>query len=350
MKKLFINAVLLFICGQQVSAQHYQITTTQTDPFSAALVQLLNCGINKFEDCKGAFLQTTMLQETEYQLNIPFPNSIAGIVRSGDWDKNAYVEFGPYADRYSMAKALKELKQKIKTALGSQLLDDPHADSLVFYTMSIADANGHFQSSFELMTSATKEKSYLLTPTINTTDKSKPEHNFILLKVQGGIPSYYYNIPADVHAPDESMQLTLQQLMRSSTTDFQDLLSDTSAKKKNTRTINGHLIFFDRWGSNRSASIHIPVAADSAVFQQQWKYYQQVMIAAAGREYEYFVTAVDGIPFIVYFHIQYESKQPRLSMQVNTWDGKESFIELKVESRITHPLKRSLGKEELGDY
>ncbi len=348
MKKLFINLLFIFTATTPLLAQQYRVTTTQTDPFSKALVQLLNCGINKFDNCKGAFLQNTLFGETEDQLTISFPNSIAGIVRSGDWDKNAYVEFGPYADKNSMAKALSELKQQIKTALGKQLYNERRVDSVLFYGMSIADDNGHFQSSFELMTGTTREKSYLLTPAINTIDKTKPEHNFILLKVQGGVPSYYYNIPAGIKAPDDALRLTLQQLMRSSMTDFQNLLPDTSAKKKRERIINGHAIFFDRQGSNRSASIHIPVAADSAAFQQQWKYYQQVMQAAAGREYEYAITIIDNIPYIVYFHMQYESKLPRLYLEVNSWDGQERFIELKVESSITHPVKRSRSRD--GDY
>lgn len=339
MKKLFISIILFLFVAPHLRAQRYQVTTQRTDPFSVALVQLLNCGINRFDSCKGEYFQTTMMSQTEHHLTIKFPNSIAGIVRSADWDKNAYVEFGPYKDRYEMAKALKELKQKIKNALGTQLFDDARADSLLYYNMSIADAKGRFESSFELFTGTTREKSYLLTPTINTVDKTKPEHNFILLKVEGRIPAYYQYIPNDLKPADDSLHLTLKQLILWSLTDFKNLPpGDTAFKRKRQRVLrmNGLDVIYKPWGGNRSASINIPVSTDSATRQKQWEYYQLIMQAAAGSDYIYHAATLDTWQYIAYFNKNYDQKQPRLYLQLTN-----PYIEFEVQSTTSHPVKRS---------
>lgn len=342
MKKVFISILSFLFIALQLQAQTYQPTTKQTDSFSRALIQLLNCGINKFEGCKGDFFQTTLMSQQEYHLNIKFPNSIAGIVRSADWDKNAYVEFGPYADRYSMAKALKELKQKIKKALGKQLLEDKRADTLLFYTMNIEDENGHFGSSFELMAGTTREKSYLLAPTINTVDKSKPEHNFILLKVQGGVPSYYHNIPANLKPVDDSLDLALKQLIQLAAVDFKGLVPDSFfwAKKKEIH-INGQLVSYNPRGGNHTASIIIPASTDSATQQKQIQYYHLVMQAAAGSNYIYNTSTLDAWQYIVYFNKNYDEKQPELYLYLINRNTATPFIELQVQSPIGHPVKRS---------
>ena len=343
MKKLFISTLVFLFGAPYLWAQQYKITTQQTDPFSVALVQLLNCGINRFDSCKGDFFQTTMMSQSEHQLTIKFPNSIAGIVRSADWDKNAYVEFGPYPDRYAMAKALKALKQKIKTALGTQLFDDKRADTLLFYSMSIADAKGRFESSFELFTGTTREKSYLLTPTIHTIDTNKPQHNFILLKVEGGIPFYYYNIPPNLRSTDDSLHLTLQQLIRSATVDFKGLAPDSFFSKKKVRTLkmNGQDVIYNPRGGHHSASIRFPASTDSATQQKQWEYYQLIMQAAAGSNYIYHISTFDTWKHTVYFNKNYDQKQPRLYLKLTNRNTPEPYIELQIQSTTSHPVKRS---------
>src|SRR4029078_5962478 len=73
--KTFFGVSIMLLVFIQASTQEYSIRTNETDSFSKAFVQLLQCAADKFENCRGKFLQYTMLQENEFELAIPFPGS-----------------------------------------------------------------------------------------------------------------------------------------------------------------------------------------------------------------------------------------------------------------------------------
>src|SRR5437868_13037075 len=111
--------IAYLLCGS-LFAQQYQVSTTQNDAFSMALVKLMNAAPNAFADLKGDAIRSTSLMGDDYKLNIDFPGSRAGIVRYRDWDKNAYVEFGGYETKAAMLKGVKDIVNRIKFTLGDQ--------------------------------------------------------------------------------------------------------------------------------------------------------------------------------------------------------------------------------------
>lgn len=352
-KQLFVFITACVLYNGTIKAQVYTIKTDKYDQFSIAFVELLNCAVKKFSDCKGAFLQYTMMQQTESALTIAFPNSIAGIVRSRDWENDAYVEFGPYADRQELVVAIQSLKQKIQHALGNNLYKDGRADNLLNFSMNIADEKGFFQSNFELLTGTTTEKSYLLTPSTHIKETGQREHHFILLKVQSGKPDYYYYVPHKMDVPDTGLQQVLRRMIAAADSDFDSLSKEKGLRKKISEKveIDGQAVIIERMGGNRSANIYIEAAADSIEFEKQWQYYQKVMQAAAGERYVFTETKNFSYgPYVVYFNKLYDNTLPDMYLQVSNWKTKEQLIVLKVQSRFVHPVKRSANFTEWEGY
>lgn len=352
MKSSCILCVVIVLHSFSLKAQEYSISTQQTDSFSVALVKLLQCASSKFDDCKGEFLQYTMMQENEYRLNFPFPGSAAAIIRHRDWDKNAYVEFRGYSDKKKLQKGVNTLIKKIKTALGNRWhirSKAPHQDiSLFIQSISISDSKGFFQPNMELFTGSSAS-TYLLQK--NNIDTGNRKEYFILLKIYGGIPSYNYFISPHILPPDKQLHTTLQQLLKMAETDFDEtnqMKNNLPGKKKKMDTlhINNNIVIINRRGGHYSANIYLEQPADSLARIAHWEQVQKMIQAAVGNNYFYIKSNLSDQPFISYIHNKYDIRNPVVYLQTVNEIKDEKLTRIEIRSNHSHPTKRSASMNE----
>jgi hypothetical protein len=333
-------------------SQEYKVRTDKIDEFSASLVKLLNCAVTDFNSCKGEHLQYTMMQENEYRLTIDFPGATAAIVRERDsWDKNAYIEFRGYADLRALQNGMKDLVKKIQFALGDQLNPDHslHSgpDSSWFLSgMGLRDQNGFFSSNLELMSGSSASSSYLLEKTGNQNNDSADTKYFILLKVQRGIPAYYYYIKYQIAPPDKILDSVIRELVNAAQNDFgkYNKRSDSIVTRRYSDTIllNGHTVYFRFGGQHYHGTLMFPGSPGKNKFQEEWTYYGRVVQAALGSDYAYRISSYDGKPSIVYFRKDYKPDQPRIYLEAGEDNTLSPVIFIRIESSMTHPVKRNL--------
>jgi hypothetical protein len=345
MKRFIIGFIFCLFLNFSLDAQVYKVSTEQPDPFSQALVNLMNCGLQDFRDCKGDSLRSTSLEGDEYRLTINFPGSKAGIVRFRDWSRTAWIEFGNYSDTRSLATGIREITAMISKALGTQLnishdlLTGPDS-SFFIASMGIKNEQGNFRPNIELM-SGSNPASHLIQNNENS------DHYFILMKLEGGIPEFFYSVKP-VTPPNQNLHQTLQELLKAASTDFDTLNSaDTTGigvKKKNIGKIilNGRSVILNQIGGNHFAAIHIPYA-DSFSINDEWVYCQQAVQAAIGPSYSYHLSEDEGRPFIVYFSNRSDESKPVIYLKQ---DLSTSSIVIQVTSNFHHPVKRGLDMRE----
>jgi len=346
-----ILALLVFILP--ATAQEYKVTTAQTDPFSTALVDLLNCAAGRFRDCKGDSIRSTSLMGDDHKLAIELPGSSMAIVRSRDWDRNVYVEFRGFTGKKERDKGIRDLVGKIKNALGEQLYD-PNANKspadIYFYGLSVKDKNGYFSMNMELFGGSSSAPVYLLGP--EKEEDQLPKKDFVLLKIYGGIPDYQYYIRT-IPPPDEKLNLTLRQMVRAAITDFDSLRATRKdsvfQKRKRTDTLhlNGFDVSMNYSRANYSACLSFPIEVDSASFHEQWQYYQQVLQAALGSEYVYHLYSLQETPYVVYYRKEYVENKPRVYLELEKQYNGSLLITIRIESSFSHPTKRSVDPDDL---
>lgn len=358
-KATLILPTLIFAAS--LAAQDYRITTDQKDDFSKALVQLLNCAATRFKDCTGDSLRSTWLMGDDYRLTIPFPGSTIGIVRQRDWNKNAYVEFRGYKDVAGLNKGLKTLIDKIKKALGKQLVPPVITGNqktiTQFSMMAIQDENGHFTANIELLPGSSGAEPYLLGPE-REEETATRKQRFILLKVHGGIPSYQYYIKDGIAPPDRALHTLLQRLMKEAVTDFDSLPIMQSAarrgKKVDTLQVNGYTVYLDKRGSHRSANIVFDVNADSASVDSMMRWCRQAIDAAVGSSYVYHPYNYDKTKSIIYYQSYYSPLYRLTSPRIDLIYSPEQYrkpvpVIIKIQGIPTHPVKRSRSLNEEDD-
>jgi len=246
--KAIVNILFSFFVINHGSAQSYSVTTNESDSFSKAFIQLLRCAADRFENCKGKFLQYTALQENEFELTIPFPESAASIVRFSESDKNVYVEFREFENKESLVKGMYSLIDKIGKALNGGIIEPAivgidDKGGMQIAAVSIRDGNGYYQSNIELLTGSSSN-TYLLPASRVKGDTS--EKYFILLKIYGGIPAYYHNISGDVKSPDKSIEYLLKKLILSAKNDFNSL--DEQQPRQLKKKVERYLS--NKWSKN----------------------------------------------------------------------------------------------------
>ncbi len=118
MKRYGIIFLLSLFSGTAVFAQEYKVKAVSDDPFSTALVKLINSAVSRFEDCTGEYIRSTWLLGDDHRLSFSFPGSVASIIRIRNNDKYAYIEFRGFESAEAMEKGKAELFQMIRRALG----------------------------------------------------------------------------------------------------------------------------------------------------------------------------------------------------------------------------------------
>jgi hypothetical protein len=330
-------------------AQEYKVSTDQPDSFSIALVKVLNAAPGKFTTCKGEFIRSGSLSGYEYKLNIPFPGSSMAIVRCRDGDQHVYIEFRGFKGKKERDGGIMDLARKIRKALGEQLYDpyenkDP--GELYFYGLSVKDSKGYFSMNMELFGGRSAAGSYLLGP--EEEDRSKPQQDFILLKIYGGTPAYNYYINS-TDPPDKALHATFTQLIKEAATDFDQLRAQTDSypqkrKRFDTLRLNSFTVIMNYRGSHYSASLQFRVT-EGLPPQEAWQYYQQALQAALGSDYVYQVYKSGAQPAILYYRMEGEDK-PRIYLQQEGEDN-NPCIGIRIESSFSHPVKRSLDRDDL---
>jgi hypothetical protein len=340
---LFFLLISSGICYSQL----YNPYTDQADQFSKSFVEILNCAKVKFKHCQGDSMRTTWLMGTDYKLTIKVPGSNAGIVRERDWDKNAYLEFGPFNDTVQLRNGMIELVGKMKLALGAnaniphELISGPNS-SYFITSLGLKDANGYFQSNIELMSGAAARDNYFPEPEKEPEVVSGKKY-FIILKVYSGIPEYQYYIRELVQAPDSDLDVVLKYFIEMAKTDFRELeKKDSNVRKQKTDTIlmNGIKVLFNPHGQNASATISIETNNEN--FISQWKSAQQSLQAALGEKYVYHLYEMYGQPFVSYYALEYDPVKPRIYLEGVQKNNSERIIEIKISSAYTRQVKRNL--------
>ena len=349
--KTFFGVSIMLLVFIQASAQEYSIRTNETDSFSKAFVQLLQCAADKFENCRGKFLQYTMLQENEFELAIPFPGSSAGIIRYRENDKNAYVEFRGFDNKESLIKGMYFLIDKIKKALNGEIIEPTiygidEKPGLQITGISIKDNNGFYQSNIELFTGSSAGI-YLL-PAVNNEKDNGSNQYFILLKIYSGVPAYYHNISADVKSPDKKMSGALKELVIAAATDFESLQSQQNKKIRRSRDtflLDGFKVYKNTAGQNATSSLKFPITIDSIEMKRQIAWCQQVIESAVGDEYVYYLSNMNQ-SLIFYFSKKYEISRPAVELTIEPGsNSKEQFLQIIIRSNHSKEVKRSLGVE-----
>lgn len=336
------------MCSNVLAAQQYRVHTSQTDSFSVAFVRLMNCAVSRFGDCKGDSIRTNWMG-TDHQISFSFPGSAAAIVRSREWDINAYVEFRGFTGRKDRDKGINELVAKIKKALGDQLYDPyEHQDrgKKYFYGLSIKDSTGYYSMNMELFASSSSAPVYLLGPEREVEGPRKTD--FILLKIYPGIPRYNYYIK-NIASPEPGLQVALTTLLRAADTDFDSLRNQQQPRlngkrqKMDTVTINGYSVELNYHGANYSAVLRFTGNSDSVVYNQQLFFCEQALQAALGQEYVYQRFDMQHYPAVVYF----AQKKPRVYLQIEKDGNNRLQVVVRIGSIITHPTKRGLEQDDL---
>ncbi len=347
--KTFISWLLLLsIAINKTAAQQYRVTTNSNDQFSQAFINLLRCAEQKFADCRGKLLQYTVMQEHEYKLDIDFPGSAAAIVREGNWEKDAYVEYRGFVDKEDMIKGMNTLKKKIAIALGSQYYNGSSIEwasdsSFSNSSISVRDDHGYFQANIEVLSGSSAD-TFLLEKT-NKVEKERPADYFVLIKIIGGTPAYYNFIDNNITSPEPALTQALRQLMLDAADDFKSRsvkIVNQLGKYKTRDTIktNGINFIFDSHSSHANATINFPISGDSIDFAKRWEYYHKVIQSAAGKQYVSYKYNLSGLEYVSYFPLEYEATKPKLEMSSVNYKGLRS-IQLLVKSSFSRPTKRS---------
>lgn len=344
-----LGIILISLLGFiRIPAQEYKVSTAQADSFSKNFIQLLQCATEKFEPCKGRFLRYTNLQENEYELAIPFPGSAAGIVRFRDWDKNAYVEFRGFSDKKSLIGGMQVLIDKIKKALNDQVIISDIAGKeddagMQIANVSIKDIEGYFQPNIELLTGSSSH-TYLLS-SVDENDKASKEY-LILLKIYGGTPSYYHNVPAGIISPDKEMDDLLKFLLVAAAKDFDSLSApDQPLEKKHRDTIiiNGEKILINTGGQNATCQLEFPASNDSLELRKQIKHYRLLIESAVGSSYSYQVSKTGERSEIIYFPKQYNINKPSVELSLEpAYTTGFKMLSITIRSNNTREVKRNL--------
>jgi hypothetical protein len=312
--------IVLFTLTSYPKAQQYHVSTEQRDSFSIALVKLLNAVTNRFEDYKGDSLTYNWLTGFDYRLNLDFPGSSMAVVRARDWDRNAYVEFRGYKDEKSVRNNFQLLIEKIKKAMGDQLLMPEwkiNADSYVqMIGFSLKGKTGYFNSNFEMFTGQSTLDPYLGS---SAKEGSGPQKYFILLKINGRTPSYKYYISPNVSPPDEKLHKTLKQLLESAAEDFVSLHGKKprtlKRKKIDSLSINGHIVVMNYRGAHHTATISFPAPLDSIAFNKQWEWCHRSIQAAVGSAYVYLPFKLTESRYIAYHAKSYKCNNPDVQLE-----------------------------------
>jgi len=342
--KVAISLIVAILFGTPaVMSQDYKIKVTQPDSFSVAFVKLLSSGTDFFKDYKGDLINSNSLEGDQYLLTLQIPGSSASIVQYRDNDKNAYVEFGNYADIESLEKGLMELIGKIKVALGDQLHVDHELlrgpESKFFLSsFGIRDSTGYFEPNIELM-SASSMESRLRRP-VYTPNGGLQSPYFIIMKLTGGWPVHYsWVLPAK--PVDESLDKVLQYLIGHASNDFENLYDSKSKGKKGVDTfmMNGYMVIATLKGSNYSAEIILPPKV------ADYSFYNHSIQAAVGSGYVYRTFNVTpGQPartFILYFPQHEDLRKPKVSIYESS-----SLNTITISSNYTHEVPRHLMHDE----
>lgn len=351
-----MRRIILLLIGVHmaavIAAQTYKVKPVQNDPFSIALVQLLNEAPTSFENCKGALLRRTSLMGDDYALTIPFPGSTGAVVRYRDWSKNVYVEFRDPANKKTVTQLVKELQLKVEQALGEQLSDMHHrmSDTSDYFGLYIKDKDGIFAMNMEIMGSSSAEPVYLLGP--EREEDREPKQNFVLLKVYGGTP-YYSQYITRVAAPDAALDKAIRQMVAAAAADFDSMPArhiDSIAERRkglDTFHIGTYTVYMNYRGGNYSARFVFPLADDKEAFTTQWEYYHQVLQAALGSEYVYTKYWLQEDPYILYYAHRSNSVLPRIYLEYEKEAGPGGRIVINVQSGYSHPTKRGVDRDDL---
>ena len=282
----------------------------------------------------------------DYELSFSFPGSIKAIVRLKDWDKNAYVEFSGFKNKVEQYQGLKDLKQKIKKALGDQLYawQNPNADETGYWAFSIRNEEGFFSMNMELLAGTTGEPIYLLGP--EREEENLKKNHVILLKIYGGIPRYHHFI-SDVESPDRALGQVIKTVVDAARKDFVSLqTADTTGMirrlpRYDSIRLNNIEILMHYRGSHYSASIYFIQQKDSLKNIGHWNYYQLVLKATLGPEFVFYEYEIQGEHHIVYYKRAYDPDAPRIYLEQEEQNGKW-VIKIKIMSNQVHPTKRAL--------
>ena len=322
------------------SAQDYRLLSSADDPFSKAMIALLNAAPERFSGLAGDTLRHTWLG-TDLDLLITVPGAELGIVRNRDWDVNVYLEFRGYRTAKDRDRGMREFVTKLHKALGDQLLDPftRNESDEVPLSLSLANNEGYYRSNMELLPGSTNEPVYLLAPEDGRA-LSPGKNFFFLFKIYAGKPAFYYYNKLQEDA-ETVFGNTLKQVMEAAREDFDQWKSRQSfaVKKRDTILLNGIPVYLHFRGSNYSASLEIPLA-DTAAGKEIWSWYHRAIQSATGTQCVHTLPRIGNSQEIFYFCPGQNS--PRIRMTLTHVAGQHSRITIRIESIQVHPVKRAL--------
>jgi hypothetical protein len=258
---------------------------------------------------------------------------VAAILRENNGSYNAYLEFRGYEDAEALRRAVADLDASIRLALGDQLMfrEDTAAYRSDYRSYYITNGWGYFEMNLEILAGRSTAEVYLLSP-------KKEDHRsggyFILLKVTGGVPGYFRFItPTD--PADPLLASAIDSVVQLARTDF----SEHKAKQAGVATGGADSLVLHDWrfrlsfrGAHHYALLRIP--GGRGVFENL----SVSLEGALGSSFVHHRYQRGGKDEHLYFQHKSTVMSPRIYLG---WSEDGNDIELRIESPVSHPVKRS---------
>lgn len=347
MKRFSFLFILLIIFIQSLYAQGYKVSTDKTDPFSIAFVHLMNCAANNFNQCTGKPEEITGTMKV-YRLIDSFPQTSYSNVIMDENTNYAEVSFGLFFEKDKAKKSIKILIEKIRTALGSQLnvrhelLSGP--DSAFFLaSLGIKDKNGYFEPNIEISVYRRNYGEDTSRGEWMIKSDAQPISYTLRLKIDGGIPSYYFNVQPQVIMRETPLTSTLRYLVKAAENDFDSLHNSKEnisvSKKRDSILINGFPVVMNYRGQHFSAEVRTSIPDRTSSYDGPWEIYKHITESALNNKYSYFASPNQRWN-IVYFRRDDVHQYPTIYLNMTTENGQLVFS-ISVTSGFSHPVKRS---------
>ena len=331
MKHLIL--VIALLSSLFCSAQRYYLRPAAADSFSTVLVNLLHAAQDDFRDHKGPFLHTTYLSERDHLLDFRLPGSVAAILRESNGTYNAYLEFRGFEDAEALREGVANLDERIRLALGDQLMfrEDTAAYRSDYRSYYLADDWGYFGMNLEILAGRSTAEVYLLSP-------KKEDHRsggfFILLKVTGGVPRYFrFVTPTDPADPVLASAIdSVVRLARSDFSEYKATGTGVGSGRADSLVLNDWRFQLSFRGSHHYALLRVP--GGPGIFENL----SVSLEAALGPSFVHHRYKRDGKDVYLYFQYKSTVMSPRIYLG---WSEDGNDIELRIESPVSHPVKRS---------
>jgi hypothetical protein len=229
------------------------------------------------------------------------------------------------------------LVEKIKHALGRrarvahELLRGPES-SFFISSIGIKDDKGYFRPNIELMSGSSAESRLVK----KTGREEQVPGYFILMKIDSGVPDYFYLINTVV-PEDDRLYGTLRQLLEYAAGDFNFFkeVDDLTEGNPDTLILNGYRIELALKGQNHSIRILLPVSGNIKMMMEKA---EETIKAATGPGYVYHSYGDPAFPQFLYF----SNLANNTGAYVYLSAGEDmKSLEIKIMSKYSHAVKRN---------